>query len=301
MSLWDWVVHFTSTAEEAIVAAADSLWIYFWLFTMSLIDGVFPLVPSETIVITTSTLWKQTGSPLLPFIWLAAAAGAWCGDQLTYLLGSKIHIRSLRLFRGPKGQRTLDWAEHALTHRGAAFIIAARFIPFGRVAVNLTAGALAFPRRRFMIIDAIAVAIWATYGVLIGITAASIFENLLVSILVGVAGGIALGWLVDRILARFGVSVPDADEAPAVESPRAEHTKMDSRALLANEFFEVTRADITPFVSDEATWFSFDYLDAVELAEIVESHYGVVIDETTLAMPFWALLDFLDSNRAAEE
>ena len=90
---------------------------------------------------------------------------------MAYFVGSKIHIRNLRLFRGPTGQRTLDWAEHALIHRGAAFIIAARFIPFGRVAVNLTAGALKFNRRRFMIIDAIAVAIWATYGVRIGITA----------------------------------------------------------------------------------------------------------------------------------
>ena len=214
MSWWDWVVHFSSSVEDTILDAATSLWIYFWLFAMSLIDGIFPVVPSETIVIATSTLWKQTGSPLLPLIWLCAAVGAWCGDQLTYTIGSKIHIRSLRFFRGPKGQRTLDWAEHALMHRGAAFIIAARFIPFGRVAVNLSAGALAFPRRRFIIIDAIAVSIWATYGVLIGITAAEIFENnLLVSILVGVAGGIALGWIVDKILAFFGVSVPEASEA----------------------------------------------------------------------------------------
>jgi membrane-associated protein len=220
MNLWDWVVHFTSNVEEAILDAAESLWIYFWLFAMSLIDGFFPVVPSETIVIATSTAWKQTGSPLLPLIWISAAAGAWCGDQVSYYLGSKIHIRSFRMFRGPKGQRTLDWAEHALKHRGAAFIIAARFIPFGRVAVNLSAGALGFNRVRFMIIDAIAVSIWATYGVVIGVFAGSLFDNnLLISILVGVAGGIAFGYLVDRILAKFGVKVPDADEAPAVESP----------------------------------------------------------------------------------
>jgi len=220
MSLWDWVLHFSSNVEEFVLSAVESAWIYFWLFSLSLVDGIFPVVPSETIVIAASTAWKQTGSPILPLVWITAAAGAWCGDQLAYLVGSKIHIRSFRLFKGTKGQRTLDWAEHALKHRGAAFIIAARFIPFGRVAVNLTAGALEFPRRRFMIIDAIAVAIWATYGVAIGVFAGSLFENnLLLSIVVGVAGGIALGWLVDRILAKFGVAVPDADEAEATAAP----------------------------------------------------------------------------------
>lgn len=222
MNWWDWVVHFTSHAEEAILNAAESMWIYFWLFAMSLIDAVFPLVPSETIVIATATAWKQTGFPWLPGIWLAAAVGAFCGDQLTYQIGTKIRIHDLRIFKGPRGQRTLAWAAHALTHRGAAFIIAARFIPFGRVAVNLTAGALAFNRRRFILIDAIAVAIWATYGVVLGITAGSIFKNnLLLSIVVGVAGGLLLGWGIDRLLAKFGVKVPDDGEpvAPEVAEP----------------------------------------------------------------------------------
>lgn len=84
-------------------------------------------------------------------------------------------------------------------------------------------------------------------------------------------------------------------------TPRAEHTKMDDRALLATEFFEVTRAEIMPFVSDGATWYDFDYLDIAELAKIVQSHYGIVLDETMLETPFWAFLDFLEVNRASKE
>ena len=208
------MVHFSSHVEDLVIAASASLWAYFWIFIVSMVDGFFPVVPSETIVITMATIGWKEGAPWLPAVWLMAAAGAWCGDQIAYILGSKIHIRSLRLFRGPRGQRTLDWAEHALKNRGAAFIIAARFIPFGRLAVNLSAGALGYNRRRFMIVDAIAVSIWATYGVLLGITASSIFkDNLLASIAVGVVGGVALGWLIDKILGKFGVKVPDADAA----------------------------------------------------------------------------------------
>ena len=82
------------------------------------------------------------------------------------------------------------------------------------------------------------------------------------------------------------------------DAPRAVHWKMDRRATMANEFFAVTHAELIPFVSDEATWYDFDYLEADELTAIVESHYGATLDKAKLVLPFWELLDFLDANRA---
>lgn len=79
--------------------------------------------------------------------------------------------------------------------------------------------------------------------------------------------------------------------------PRAAHREMDRREALANEFFDVTEAELRPFVSDEASWYDFDYLDLAELQAIVESHYGVTLDESKLALPFWELLDHLAANR----
>ncbi|MGE3821411.1 MAG: hypothetical protein AB7I30_18535 [Isosphaeraceae bacterium] len=81
------------------------------------------------------------------------------------------------------------------------------------------------------------------------------------------------------------------------EPSRAEHGKMDRRASEASEFFTVTHPELIPFVSDEATWYDFEYLEAGELTEIVQSHYGVALTETLLALPFWKLLDFLNGNR----
>ena len=72
---------------------------------------------------------------------------------------------------------------------------------------------------------------------------------------------------------------------------------MDARAQAANEFFVVTQAEVIPFVSDEATWWDLDYLDTVELATAIEAHYGVVLDVTKLALPFWQLLDFVATCR----
>lgn len=78
---------------------------------------------------------------------------------------------------------------------------------------------------------------------------------------------------------------------------KAAHDKMDSRAALAAEFFEVTHAEVAPWVSDEANWYDFDYLDSEELNEAVYAHYGLTLDDDRLRMPFWSLLDFLDTNR----
>ncbi len=225
MNFWDWVVHFSSNVEHFVLDLTESLWIYPGVYVTSMVDGIFPVVPSESVVIATATAWKQTGVPWLPLIWLVAAAGAWTGDQLAYLVGTRIRLRNLRMFQGRRGTKTLDWSEHALEHRGTSFIIAARFIPMGRVAVNLSAGALRYPHRRFMGVDAVAAAIWATYSIALGIFAGSIFNNnLTLSIAVGIVGGMILGWLVDKVLARFGVGEPDLPHLAGIDPASPEGT-----------------------------------------------------------------------------
>ena len=125
MNFWDWVVHFSAHVEELVVAASASLWAYFWIFVVSMIDGFFPIVPSETIVITMATIGWKEGAPWLPAVWLAAAAGAWCGDQIAvHPRIEDSHPFAPNLPRAARSS-TLDWAEHALStaarvhHRGA--------------------------------------------------------------------------------------------------------------------------------------------------------------------------------------
>jgi hypothetical protein len=79
--------------------------------------------------------------------------------------------------------------------------------------------------------------------------------------------------------------------------PHGVHVKMDSRRGIAQKFFEATGAELVPFVSDEATWYDFDYLAVHELLELVKARYGISLDEEHLKMPFWSLLDYLEANR----
>ena len=206
---WDWLIHLSQHLESGILELVASWWIYPSVFAVSLVDAVIPVVPSESVIIGAASAWQSVGQPILPLLFLAGAAGAWCGDQTAYFIGTKVDVRRISFFRRPRVLATLDWAEHSLQHRGTLYIIAARFIPMGRVAVNLSAGALHFPHRRFMAVDAVGTAIWSAWAILIGTAAASLLgDNLLLSIAVGITGGIVLGVLVDRVMSLIGLSAP---------------------------------------------------------------------------------------------
>lgn len=190
--------------EEWLLGLVGSSLVFLGLYLFATIDGFFPPIPSESVVIALASISVSSGKPeLLPVI-LVAAAGAFTGDQIAYFIGSRVEVRSLRLFRGARAQSALDWAEHALTHRGASFIIAARYIPVGRVAVNMTAGALHFPRRRFVGLAALAAITWACYSSAIGIGAGHVLEgHPILAIVAGVVGGVIIGFVVDWVLSRW--------------------------------------------------------------------------------------------------
>lgn len=183
---------------------AGSGWVYAVMYLFATIDGFFPPIPSESVVIALTALSLSTGSPQLVLLVLVAALGAFSGDQIAYQIGTKVAVRRLRLFRGTRGQAALDRAERALAERGASYVIAARYIPVGRVAVNMTAGALHYRRRRFVIVDAVASLMWAIYSTVIGATAGAVLgRNPLVAVVVGVAGGVLLGLGVDQLMQRW--------------------------------------------------------------------------------------------------
>lgn len=190
--------------EDWLLGLAGSPLVYGGLYLFATIDGFFPPIPSESVVIALASLWASSGSPALLLVILFAAAGAFTGDQIAYTIGSRVKVRSLRIFRGPKAQGALDWAENALTTRGASFIIAARYIPVGRVAVNMTAGALHFRRRRFVGLTGFAAVTWACYSSAIGIGAGQVLKgHPIVAIVAGVIGGIVIGFAVDTVLSRW--------------------------------------------------------------------------------------------------
>jgi len=185
---------------------SGSWWGYLVVFAVSYLDAIFPLVPSETTVVTAGVL-ASAGDMSLALIIFVAAAGAFLGDNTAYLIGRHFGDRvERRFFSSAKAKGRLRWAEHQLEERGGEIIVIARFIPGGRTAVTLSAGALEMRWRRFAIYDAIAALIWASYAGLLGYFGGKQFEDapwkgliLALAIAFGVAGSVELvRWLMRK-------------------------------------------------------------------------------------------------------
>ena len=187
--------------EDWVIALVGSPWVFLALYAFAAIDGVFPPIPSESVVIALAALSVSTGDPNFYILGAVAAAGAFTGDQAAYSIGKRIPVDRLRFMQGPRQRRALRWAEKALSERGAAFIISARYVPVGRVAVNMTAGAVGYSRRRFTGLAVIAAISWSLYSVMLGIGAGVwLGHEPLLAVLVGVAGGMLIGVAIDAVL-----------------------------------------------------------------------------------------------------
>jgi membrane-associated protein len=174
-------------------------WTYLLVFGVALADAVLPLVPSETIVILAGIAAAAGGLE----IWLvivAAWAGVVLGDNLSYLLGSKVGEPAYRrLFSGDKAKRHYEWAHRVLDGHGAWIVPTARFVPGGRTAVTFSAGTVSMRWRRFFLADLAAGLIWATYSALLGYIGGKAFESgswKSYAMAFGIAGVIALAGIV---------------------------------------------------------------------------------------------------------
>ena len=120
---------------------SDSVWTYPYLFGISALDVLFPLVPSETSVILAG-VFAGTGDLFIVAVILAAAAGAVLGDNTSYWIGRTAGPWIVQRFFAGKRKERIDWAEAQIEERGPYLIVVGRFIPGGRTAVTLSAGLL---------------------------------------------------------------------------------------------------------------------------------------------------------------
>lgn len=185
--------------------AASSPIVLVVLAALCFIDGFFPPLPSESIVIGL-TSWSIASPPgaVVPLwaVFLAAAVGAMLGDSFAFFLGTRIPVEKIPFLNRGKGKAAYDLTRRTLHRRGTSFIFAARFIPGGRIAVNICAGATNFGYARFWRTDFMAVVCWVAYGMAIGAVSGKIVGGVhpLLAVVVGIIGGLALSLVMDRLV-----------------------------------------------------------------------------------------------------
>lgn len=218
--------------ENWILTLAASPLVYVGMYLFAMIDGFFPPIPSESLAIALAALSVASGRPNLALVVAAAAAGAFTGDQIAYAIGKRLAQHRLPFLGGLRWTKTLDWAQRTLERRGSSFILAARFIPVGRVAVNMTAGGVGYSRRRFVGLTAIASISWALYCAAIGIGAGTWFKgHPMGAIIVGVVVGLLIGLVLDLGLRRLA-HLRDPAVEQAVQAEQAEQAEQAASGQL---------------------------------------------------------------------
>lgn len=132
-----------------------------------LLVGLF--LPGDSLLFTAGLLAAAgPDAPIhlsLPWVLLAAAAGALLGAETGYLIGRRSGPLLLRDGRRPRLQTAADRAGQFLERYGyAKAIVLARFVPLVRTVLNPLAGIVGVPRMAFTVWQVLGGLLW-TVGV----------------------------------------------------------------------------------------------------------------------------------------
>lgn len=166
-------------------------------------DALLVVVPGEVVVTAFGAVSAGTGSPGLVSIILVAAATA--GDAVCFLIGRRVGTDRWRWMRARRVGAALTWARTRLDRSTAVVLFAARFVPFARLAVNLTAGAAGVPAAKHLAPAATAATAWAAYQAVVGAVVARLVPGgPTTAVAVSIAVAVTLGILIDVALSRAG-------------------------------------------------------------------------------------------------
>jgi membrane protein DedA with SNARE-associated domain len=226
----------------------DSALSYLIAVLIPALDAVLPVLPGETAVIALGVATAGSADPRIALLIACAAAGAFLGDNLCYLLGRRFGPRvQRRFFTTQRGAQARAWAERSLERFGTQLIIVCRFVPGGRTAVTLTCGLVGYPRRRFTVATAVAGAIWALYAFFIGRIGGRAFEdNMWAGLAIALGASVAISAAIEggRRLAAWAVRRANARREKGTMADTGERCTTAGRR--GGQMPSTTRPPVTP-------------------------------------------------------
>lgn len=139
-------------------------------------DGLFPLLPGETVIVAGAVL-AAMGDLSLTLVILAGMIGAMIGDWTAFWIGRAGEGPIKRALSRVAGAERVAAAERMVDRQGSALVFIGRFLPGLRIGVNLSCGAGRMSFRRFFIFNALGAACWSTLAALLGFFAGRAFAD----------------------------------------------------------------------------------------------------------------------------
>lgn len=149
-------------------AVLHSPWLLPLLVVMIAIDAPFPVLPSETLLMSASAMaFGSHDAAMVIGLFVAALVGSVLGDLTVFWLGRCSHRVLARTVDRESGLSA--WVRRHLLERPGIALVGARFVPGGRLVSTAAAGRFGLPLRRFLPWTVASSAAWSMYMLLIGL------------------------------------------------------------------------------------------------------------------------------------
>jgi membrane-associated protein len=146
-------------------AVVHSGWLLPLLPLMIAVDAPFPVLPSETVLMTAVAMaFTEHDTRMLLALFAVAVLGSAAGDLVVYGLGRSSH----RLVGGSAEGGLAAWMRRHLLARPGPALVGARFVPGGHLVSTAAAGRFGLPVRVFLPWSLASSAVWAAYMVGVG-------------------------------------------------------------------------------------------------------------------------------------
>lgn len=182
-----------------IESLMSTAWVYPVVGALIFGDSFIPVLPSEIPLNLVGAWSGARGEPNIGLMFTVAVMCAVVGDNLCFLLGTRLMPYVNRIRRGSKTYGALVWVKRNMRRNAGAAIIIARFIPSARLLLTILLGSVRFPWPMFFIFDTLGVILWAAQALAIGYLGGVIFSGSpLFAMLLSVVLATVLGFLVQR-------------------------------------------------------------------------------------------------------
>lgn len=181
----------------------DDVWVYAVGALLVTISALIPPVPSTTLFVALGALAANSDSLNPVLLGVAMLIGALAGDMATYALALHFDVVHWRILSGRRWQSALAAARSRLKDNDLPLVMTSRFIPLGRLTMNVGSALIPHPWSVFLRHSLIAGIVWSIYSVGVGVlsglwedldTEFAVLLAIVVSLVLGRAISTAIHW-----------------------------------------------------------------------------------------------------------